>query len=187
VPTIDFDRAFEIIIGHEGGFTDDPRDNGNWTGGARDKGSLNGTKFGISAAAYPTLNIRALTLDDAKAIYRRDYWDRTLCNEMPGRMALVMFDAAINNGVSRAVRFLQTTIKVHADGIIGPITRGVLAAAIARDPDGTEAAIELHAQRIAFMGGLDTWKTFGLGWSRRLARLPAQAVLTWPAAPAREA
>lgn len=69
-----FDAAFALTVGEEGGFSQDPRDGGNWTGGAPGKGSLRGTKYGISAASYPTLHIDALTLADAKAIYRRDFW-----------------------------------------------------------------------------------------------------------------
>jgi lysozyme family protein len=179
----DYPRIFEILIGHEGGFTDNRSDPGNWTGGSVGAGVLRGTKYGISAASYPGLNIAELTLDEAREIYKRDYFDRALCGEMPGRLALVMFDAAVNNGVSRAVRFLQWGLGVGVDGIIGPVTRQALAAAIARDPTGTELAIEAHAQRIFFMAGLSTWTTFGLGWSRRLARLPAQAAQTWPEPP----
>ena len=68
--TTTFDTAFANVIGLEGGYTDDPRDRGNWTGGTVGQGKLRGTKYGISAAAFPTLDIANLTLDAAKAIYR---------------------------------------------------------------------------------------------------------------------
>jgi lysozyme family protein len=166
-----FDQAFAIVVGHEGGFTDNRADSGNWTGGAVGAGDLKGTKYGISAASYPTLDIRNLSLDEAKAIYRRDYWDATSCDEWDPSLALLVFDSAVNNGVSRATRFLQASVGVAQDGIIGPQTRNAVLAG-----DAAETAAELHAQRIYFMAGLPTWQTFGLGWSRRLARLPAQAV-----------
>ena len=69
-----FDRAFEETIGLEGGFSRDPDDNGNWTGGRKGLGKLKGTKYGISAAQYPSLDIESLTLHGAKEICRRDYW-----------------------------------------------------------------------------------------------------------------
>jgi lysozyme family protein len=77
-----FDRMFEIVAGHEGCLTAHPADPGNWTDGAVGAGICRGTKFGISAAAYPDLDIANLTLDAAKALYQRDYWQRiagTVC------------------------------------------------------------------------------------------------------------
>ena len=44
-----FDNAFDRVIGHEGGFTDDPLDRGNWTSGTCNVGKCNGTKYGLSA------------------------------------------------------------------------------------------------------------------------------------------
>jgi lysozyme family protein len=52
-----FDRVFDIVVGHEGGFTANPADCGNWTGGVIGTGTCRGTRFGISAAAYPDLDI----------------------------------------------------------------------------------------------------------------------------------
>ena len=53
----DFDKAFDIIVGVEGGFSLDPNDPGNWTGGKRGVGELKGTRWGISAKSYPHLDI----------------------------------------------------------------------------------------------------------------------------------
>ena len=57
-----FDNAFRAVIGVEGGYTANPLDPGNWTGGKCRIGQCNGTKYGISAASYPSLNIAGLTL-----------------------------------------------------------------------------------------------------------------------------
>lgn len=165
-----FLSAFEYVIGHEGGFGDIRSDPGNWTGGAVGSGTLAGTKYGISAAAYPTLDIRNITLDQARTIYRRDYWDKAGCQHWDRPLAVIMFDAAVNNGVSRANKWLQGAAGATADGIVGPLT-----VAAVQKKDQAELAHEVHAQRIYFMAGLSTWSTFGLGWSRRLARVPAQA------------
>ena len=67
-----FDNAFDRVIGHEGGFTDDPLYRGNWTSGTCNVGKCNGTKYGLSAMTYPILDIRNLTLNQAKDIYKRD-------------------------------------------------------------------------------------------------------------------
>src|SRR5207302_958519 len=57
-----FDKAIGTVLEHEGGYSFDPNDPGGET------------KYGISRKAYPGLDVKALTLDQAKAIYKRDYW-----------------------------------------------------------------------------------------------------------------
>ncbi len=165
-----FLRAFSIVVSAEGGLTTDPADPGNWTGGARGRGVCRGTQWGISAAAYPTLDIVRLTLTDAQALYRRDYWDRVCGDDLPAAAALLVFDAAVNNGVSRAVRWLQMAAGVTADGVLGAES---LAAVHAQPLQAL--LVEFQAQRMVFMAGLPTWRSFGLGWARRLCRLPFDA------------
>lgn len=165
-----FDQAFEIVVGHEGGYTDNPKDRGNWDSGVIGQGNLKGTKFGISAAAYPNLDIVALSLEEAKAIYFADYWTKAGCDLLDPGLALIVFDAAVNNGVGAAVRWLQAAVGVAADGVIGPNTRAAIERA-----NPLEALVEVHGQRMHHMAGLSTWQTFGRGWSRRLASLPYQA------------
>ena len=84
-----FDRVFDIVVGHEGGFTANPADCGNWTGGVIGTGTCRGTRFGISAAAYPDLDIANLSLDVAKALYQRDYWQRIAGDRLPASLALL--------------------------------------------------------------------------------------------------
>jgi lysozyme family protein len=165
-----FTQSFEIVVGHEGGYTDNPQDRGNWTSGTIGQGELRGTKYGISAAAYPDVDIKSLTLDDSRALYKRDYWDKIEGDSLDPGLALVVFDAAVNNGVGRAVRWLQEAVGVTADGVIGDVTRAAIKAT-----DATEALVGVHAARIHFMASLPTWATFGRGWSRRLAHLPHSA------------
>ncbi len=160
-----FEKAFAVVVGEEGGFDATPADPGNWTGGAVGQGSLGGTKFGISAAAYPTLDIRALALADARAIYRRDYWDRVQGDALPPPLALVVFDAAVNNGVAQAARWLQTPVDVAARPAAG-----------ARDGGGAGLCAEMLAQRLNFMASLPTWRVFGLGWAPRLCALPYRSL-----------
>ena len=76
VSAADFHKVFvNSILPHEGGFTIDRNDPGNWTGGKVGKGKLKGTKYGIAANTYPKLDIKNLTVAQAEAIYKRDYWD----------------------------------------------------------------------------------------------------------------
>ena len=168
-----FARVFAVVIGEEGGFAADRDDPGDWTGGKVGAGVLRGTKFGISAAAYPTLDIAALTTAQARAIYRRDYWAPMQGDALPPAVALLTFDAAVNNGPARAARWLQAALGVAADGVIGPAT---LAAAAARAGDVAGLCAEMLAQRLEFMAALPTWRDFGRGWARRLCALPFHAM-----------
>lgn len=142
-----FDSAFEIVVGHEGGYTNDRRDRGNWTTGIVGRGRLKGTKYGIAAHAYPQLDIRNLTLADAKAIYKRDYWDKLDADSLGAPLALVAFDTAINSGVARARRLIGQT----------------------RDWR------RYLALRLAFLRSLRAYRTFGRGWEKRVRRLEQQA------------
>ena len=175
-----FLAVFALLIGEEGGYTTNPDDPGNWTGGKVGSGKLLGTKFGLSAASFPTLDIPALTLAQAQAIYLSLYWTKIAGDSLPAPLALLVFDGAVNNGVSRAIGWMQAAAGARADGVLGPATLAAVAAAAARDADAT--LIEFQAQRLMFMAGLPTWKTFGGGWARRLCGLPFKSVSLFTAA-----
>ncbi len=168
-----FDNAFRAVIGVEGGYTANPLDPGNWTGGKCRIGQCNGTKYGISAASYPTLKIADLTLADAQGIYRRDYWDKTAGDDLPPALALLVFDAAVNSGPDRAVKWLQTALNVSVDGIVGPLT---IAASKQSSGNGAALLAEYQAQRLLFLTGLPTWRVFGLGWTRRVCTIQFEAL-----------
>lgn len=119
---ITFEDAVDIVLAKEGGFQDDKEDKGNWTGGDIGKGVLKGTKFGISAAAYPDLDIKSLKRSQAVEIYRRDYWQVLRAEQLPDSLRLTVFDMAVNAGITRAIKLLQSCCKVEEDGILGPIT-----------------------------------------------------------------
>lgn len=168
---MDFDAAFERTIGHEQGYQCDPDDSGNWTGGRVDAGALLGTKYGISAAAYPGEDIRNITLDRAKSLYRRDYWGPAGCDVVPDAMKADLFDAAVLAGVGAARRMLQRAAGVHDDGEIGRLTRLAI------------SSFEPHRLSARFQGQfLDylnnnpaKWARFGRGWAQRVAENLMQA------------
>lgn len=125
---MDFVDAFNFVVGSEGGYSDDPLDNGNWTGGKQNSGELLGTKYGIAANTYGIAlkkqgkSIKDLTLADAMRIYRHDWWDKMRCDELPSKYRLPLFSAAINCGMGVAVKWLQECVGEKADGVIGPKT-----------------------------------------------------------------
>lgn len=161
-----FQEAFERTVGHEGAYSADPTDRGNWTSGQVGVGVMKGTKFGISAASYSGLDIISLTLDDAHAIYRRDFWNGPGLDQLPPRLAREVFDAAVNSGPRAAIIWLQAALGVLQDGRIGPET--VAAARAASDHSAVVA--RLSGKRLMSMTDMATWDHHGRGWARRIAR-----------------
>ena len=147
-----FSVAFEQTIGHEGTYSNDPRDPGGET------------KYGISKRSYPSLDIAGLSLASAKQIYFRDFWLPMRGDDMPEDIAIEAFDAAVNHGVWQATRLLQRALRVADDGYIGPVT---IAAAHSVDP--ARFVARFNGERLAFYADLPTWPTFGKGWARRVA------------------
>ena len=162
-----FENAFKVIVGEEGGLSTNPADPGNWTGGACGRGVCRGTRFGIAAADHPDLDIASLSLEEARTIYQTSYWDPVHGSDLPSPLALLVFDAAVNCGVTRAVRWLQTAARCPADGTMGEQTL----AAIAAVSNGAGLCAEFQALRLTWMAALPTWRVFGLGWARRLCSL----------------
>lgn len=124
-----FDRAFDLVLGHEGGYQNRYSDRGNWTSGKVGVGERKGTKWGISAMAYPDHDISRMDVHEAKAIYLRDYWNPVMPQLPPG-VAFECFDAQVNTG--RGVKFLQMAVGTRADGIWGPASKRALESTITR-------------------------------------------------------
>jgi lysozyme family protein len=156
-----FDDAFAAVIDVEKGFQDNPTDSGNWTGGRVGIGSCRGTKFGISAASYPDLDIKNLTLDQAKTLAKRDYWDRYSCDAFDPRIGFQVFDAAYNGG--HPAQWLQQASGVKPDGLIGPNT---VTAVTGADP--MKVIMRFDAYRLNYMADCPG-NSFDDGWMRRIA------------------
>jgi lysozyme family protein len=90
-----FKDALALILKHEGGYVNDPRDKGGET------------KFGISKRSYPNTDIKNLTIEGASALYKRDFWDALGCDSLEPSLALCAFDAGVNHGVGRARGWLK--------------------------------------------------------------------------------
>lgn len=155
-----FDEAFLIIIGHEGGCVNDPNDRGGET------------KYGISKVRYPNEDIPNLSLDRAKFLFKRDFWDTCRCGEMVWPISLLVFDAAINSGEEYGRKLLQRALGVLPDGVLGPISMRVLKE---RSLGPWALAAELLSLRMHDMTKFGTWQPHGLGWTRRILKLAFQA------------
>jgi lysozyme family protein len=149
---MNFDQAFERLIGNEGGYTP----------GVGDPGGE--TNWGIAKRSYPDVDIANLTRDQAKAIYLRDFWQRGKMDQYDPAVAFQVFDIAVNSNIETAVRILQRAAGVADDGHIGAVTAAAVKAK--RVP---ELLMLIIAERLDFWRKLSTWQDFGKGWAGRAA------------------
>lgn len=160
--TREFTRASDIILQHEGGFQKSPDDPGNWTGYGRGNGVLKGTKYGISAAQYPNLDIENLTKDDARLIYFSDYWRKVRGDRLPFGIALVLFDFYVTSSPAAVIKSLQDAVSVKQDGLFGDRT---LAAVFTHNQ--RYVIEQLTTNRILYYTGLKNFPQNKGGWIRR--------------------
>lgn len=162
-----YDRALQLVLKHEGGYVDHYAD----PGGATNLGITIGTLSSWLGRPATKAEVKALKVADVAPIYRRGYWDKVRGDDLPAGVDYAVFDAAVNSGPGRGAKWLQRAVLVPADGVIGPET---LKAAAAADPAVTINRI--CDDRLNFLKALPTWKTFGKGWSSRVAGVRAEAL-----------
>ena len=155
---MNFETAFDLLITHEGGFSNHPDDPGGAT--------MYGVTEAVARAEGYTGAMRDLTLDFAKQVYRKRYWDACRCDQMPDVLRYPLFDAAVNSGPGQAIKWLQAAVGVKADGAIGPVTQQAVNMAA---PQPTRQ--KMIGNRLRFMTQLSNWPSFSKGWARRIAAI----------------
>lgn len=161
-----FEPCLQVVLDHEGGYVDHPRD----PGGATNMGITLKTLQNWRQCPVTKLNVRDLTRQEAARIYRAWYWQAVNGDELPAGVDLIVFDCAVNQGPSRARRFLQLAVGVVDDGVIGART---LAALQRQKPSTTIEKI--RRLRKSHYEGLDNFDVFGDGWMNRLRDVNAKA------------
>jgi lysozyme family protein len=160
-----FENAFTRTVALEGNYQCDRHDRGNWTTGKVGVGKLGGTKYGISAMAYPELDIPNLTIQQAKEIYRRDWWEKLNLDRYSGMLSYQIFDASVNHGIRGAVKILQNAVGAIPDGVIGDHTISLTR----RFRDEDLVMLYLGA-RIEYYVTLASFDQYGRGWMNRMAK-----------------
>ena len=110
-----FDDIIEVVLEHEGGYVNDPKDPGGET------------NFGIAKRSHPDVDIANLTREEAKDIYYEDYWCDNKVPHVPDNLKHIYFDMCVNQGRGRAVKILQRAANAKGaglkiDGGMGPKT-----------------------------------------------------------------
>lgn len=158
-----YDDALRRLLAHEGGYTNHPSDPGG------------PTNFGITIVDYrkyvkpdaTAVDVRAMTLGEAKAIYRAKYWDAQRCSELPAGVDYAVFDYGVNSGIGRSGKVLRRVLKLPDDTSV--VSGAVIAAA--RAADTKALVIAICDERLRFLQSLKTWPVFGAGWGRRVAEV----------------
>lgn len=153
-------QSYAWVRGIEGGYVDDPDDPGGET------------NHGVTHRVYDAYrerkglarqSVRLITPAEVESIYRLQYWAPARADDLPPGVDYMVFDFAINSGVSRAVKELQKIVGVTVDGVMGEIT---LAAVRGFEPVGL---IRAYCEaRMTFLSGLYTWWKYENGWTRRV-------------------
>jgi lysozyme family protein len=160
-----YDEALRRLLVHEGGYTNHPSDPGG------------PTNFGITIYDYrkyvkpnaTAADVRAMKLDEAKAIYRTKYWAAQRCDELPAGIDGSVFDYGVNSGIGRSGKVLRRVVGLPDNTSV--VTDEVLSAVAKRDAKAIVAAI--NDERLRFLKSLKTWPVFGTGWGRRVAEVKA--------------
>jgi lysozyme family protein len=160
-----YDESLRRLLVHEGGYTNDAADPGG------------PTNFGITIYDYrkyvkpnaTAADVRAMKLDEAKAIYRAKYWNAQACDELPAGVDYAVFDYGVNSGIGRSGKVLRRALGLPDND--WRTSDAVIAASAKADARKLIAAI--CDERLRFLQSLHTWPVFGKGWGRRVAEVKA--------------
>ena len=160
-------KSFELMLKSEGGFVNHPSD----PGGMTNLGVTKATWENWVGRESDEAEMRGLTPEKVEPLYKKKYWDAVRGDEIEnGGVAYLLFDFAVNAGVGRSIKTLQTAVGVTPDGGFGPMT---MAAVQAVDPN---ELIERFSQaKEDFYRSLTTFATFGKGWLNRVADVKVKA------------
>ena len=159
-------KSLEVILHHEGGYVNHPKDPGGET------------NMGVTKRVYEefggTKDMKELTHEYVNPIYKQNYWDRVKGDDLPEGLDLCIFDFAVNAGPGRAAKFIQRLVKTTVDGGIGPNTLKCINDHV--EEYGLSTTIDQYqSERHNYYQSLSTFETFGRGWTRRVDEVTEKA------------
>lgn len=163
-----FDKSLAAVLHHEGGFVNHPSDPGGMT------------NLGVTKATWEEWlghpvdekAMRALTPEMVGPMYKRRYWDKAGCNDLPDGIDYFVFDTAVNSGTGRAIKLLQACVNADVDGVLGPKTLAAVKAF-----NQAQLIQDYAKRRLSYLTALKNWPVFGKGWSRRVNEVEKAALL----------
>lgn len=162
-----FQRAMARVLVHEGGYSNHPADPGGVTLEGVTQRVYDGYRRRKGLPTRPLTAAMRSTADwrrERDEIYRLQYWNQCLCDELPAGLDYVVFDGAVNSGPSQSIKWAQRALGLPADGVMGQRTL----AAIENHPDHDALVAAICSRRMAFLRALSTWPNFSRGWTSRV-------------------
>lgn len=161
-----FATALSRVLSYEGGYSNHPDD----PGGPTMKGIIQREYDAYRARkGLPKQSVKLLSDDELHEIYRASYWDACRCDELPPGVDFVVFDGAVNSGVSQSGKWLQRALGAIYEGEVdGSIMDQTVRAANAFK-NKPSLVDDICDRRLAMLRSLKTFKTFGKGWTARVA------------------
>jgi lysozyme family protein len=161
-----WEQCFALVLKHEGGFVDHPRD----PGGMTNLGVTRKNWEAYLSRDVTEAEMRALTPEIVKPFYKKNYWDKIKGDDLPSGVDYAAYDLAVNSGTGRAAKYLQQIAGVTADGVIGPKSLEAI-----QKCDAEDTVDEICNMRMDFLKNLNTFDTFGKGWTIRVNDVKAKA------------
>ena len=169
-----WDKSFDMVIAHEGGFTTWVRAAGKELAppqiSAEVLRKMKKTAEDYLGHEVTQDDMKVLKKEDVKPLYKRDYWDAVRGDDLPAGVDYAVFDFAINAGPAAARKMIQRALGVTPDGAIGAITLKAI-----QEADGKELLEKFSQSKEAFYKALPTFETYGKGWLRRIADVKTSA------------
>ena len=163
-----FDECLKMLLHHEGGFVNHPKD----PGGITNLGVTKRVWEDWKGKEVSEQDMKDLTPEDVAPLYKKRYWDKCKCSDLGSGLDWAVFDWAVNSGTGRAAKAVQKICGAAQDGAIGPKTL-----ALVKGQD-TEYMIEEFGKiRQEFYESLKTFDTFGKGWTRRNKETTEKALI----------
>jgi lysozyme family protein len=163
-----FDYAFETVMAWE--------DSGEAHKDAQDPGGL--TVYGLAQRYHSEVFEKGLPTEaQAKEIYRHQYWEKIRCDKMNPALGLICFDCCVNQGASRAAKFLQESVTDQIPGLVIDGRIGPRTLAAAGNVDKDSLVRDFTTRRILHYQSLPHFVKFGRGWLRRSIDLAQKATL----------
>jgi lysozyme family protein len=163
-----WNKSFMLLLMSEGGYSAHEADPGGRT------------NLGVTQAVWENWvgrvsgekEMRSLTPEMVKPLYKKKYWDACKCDELPLGIDYLVFEFACNAGVGRSIKSLQTVVGTTPDGTIGPKTLQAMMVC-----SKTDLIDKFSAAKEAFYRSLPTFAVFGKGWLNRIQEAKCRTLL----------
>lgn len=161
-----FDKALQLTLDWEAGWSNDPRD----SGGATMRGVTIATYSHYLKREATQQELRNITNEEVRDIYKTLYWNKVRADDLPSGIDYALFDASVNMGVTQAVILMQLSVGATPDGVIGEKT---IAAINSKDPN--ETLNRFTSIKESFYKSLKNFSVYGKGWLRRVKGVKEKA------------